>query len=110
LRPDELTAVAVLQGFQQQARGQSGFPDAGFPDQYDVFCFGDEVQFGEGLDLFAIDSGLASEGEAGQRPLLGQLRLLNAPRQRCLLAVVPLGPQQAGEELGVRHVFLLGCG
>src|SRR6516164_8510509 len=42
------------------------------------------------------------------RPVLGKSGTLDSPRQRGLLAMMPLGPQQAGEELGVGDVLLLG--
>ncbi len=80
-----------------QARRLSGFADACGSDQDDILRLGDKLQFGEGLDLLAVDPGLTGEGEAGQRPALRQLRLLDASRQSRLLAVVPLRPQQAGE-------------
>ena len=77
-------------------------------DEDEVFGLGQELQFGQGVDLFAADCGLAGEGEAGQRPALGQAGLADAPGQRGFLPVVPLGSQQPGNKLGVGDVLLLG--
>src|SRR5437879_10062752 len=60
------------------------------------------------MDLFPADSGLTSEGEGGQRPVLRQVGAFNAPSQSCFLPVVPLGAQEPGQKLGVREVFLFG--
>ena len=38
-------------------------PDSGWPNQDDIFGLGDELQFSEGADLFAVDTGVAGEGQ-----------------------------------------------
>jgi len=108
LRADELAAVAVFQSLQHQARSQPGFAHRGWANENDIFCFGEEVQFGEGADLFAADSGLAVEGKGFQRPAFGQVGAPDAVLQGLLLSVVPLRTQQAGEELGVTDVLVFG--
>src|ERR1035437_293825 len=79
------------------------------PDQHQILCFGDEVQLGQGVDLLAADAGLACKGEAGQRPVLGQASALDSPRQRGFLTMMPLCPQQPGEELGIGDILLLAA-
>ncbi len=69
---DELAAVAVLQGLEEQAGGEAGLAHAGLADEDDVLGPGNEVELGEGADLAAVDAGLFGVGEALKGPLLGQ--------------------------------------
>src|SRR5208337_3644742 len=105
---DELTAVAVLQRLQQQTTSQAGFAPSGFTDQHDVFRLGDELQFGKGAHLFAVDARLVGEGESFQGPALRQVGAPDAPLQGALLSGVPLRAHQTGEELRVSDIFLFG--
>jgi hypothetical protein len=73
LGADELAAVSVLDSFEQDAGRQSGFSDTGRTDEDEVLLFGNEVEFGEGADLFAVDARLLGEGEGLQGPAFGQL-------------------------------------
>src|SRR6266705_1663760 len=59
------------------------------------------------MDLFPADSGLTSEGESGQRPVLRQVVAFNAPSQSRFLPVLPLGAQEPGQDLAVGELFLL---
>jgi len=43
---DEAAAVALAQGAQHDAGGQSGLADAGLADEDEVGAGGDEVEFG----------------------------------------------------------------
>ena len=76
--------------------------------KHDIFRLGDELQFGQGANLFAVDARLAGEGESLQGPALGQVGAPDTPLQGALLPGVPLRAHQTGEELGVSHIFLLG--
>ena len=97
-----MPAVAVLQRLEQEPGSESGLADAGGADEDDVLGLGDEVELGEGADLLLGDAGLLLEREGLEGPLLGQSGALDAPRERLLLAVVPLRPEQPSEE------FLVG--
>ena len=74
--------------------GEAGFADPGFTDEHDVLSFGDEVEFSEGTELAAIDSGLLGVGETLEGPLFRQPSLLDAPVKGLFLAGMPLGAQQ----------------
>ncbi len=52
----------VLQGFQQQPRSYC-LSHAGLTDEHDVLGTGDELQFGEFLDLASRNARLLLEGE-----------------------------------------------
>src|SRR6185295_19290613 len=91
-----------------QSGGQSGLADAGRTDADKVLGSGDEVQLAQAADEPSLDAGLAVEGKSFQAPGLGQPGLLDAPGQGLVLAVVPLGPQQAQEKLPVGKVLLFG--
>ncbi len=105
---DELAAQPILQSLQQEAAGQSGLADAGGADEDQILVLGHEVEFGEASDLLALHAGLAAVGKGFQRPALGQIGAADAPLQRALLAVMPLGAQQRGDELRVRDLLLVG--
>jgi len=51
---DKLTAEAVLERLQEQARSQTGLADAGGADEDDVLGLGDEIELGERPDLAAV--------------------------------------------------------
>jgi hypothetical protein len=69
---------------------------------------GDEVEFGEGADLLAIDAGLARVGKRFQRPAFRQIRPADAPLPRAFLPVMPLRAQQSGDELRVGGIGFFG--
>jgi hypothetical protein len=54
LGPDEEATVAVLEGLEEDSRGEARFPDAGLADEDDVFGLADEVELGESADLPAV--------------------------------------------------------
>jgi len=92
---DKLAAVAVFEGLEQDSCGGSGFSDRGGANKDNVLGLGDEVEFGEGADLLAVDRGLAGERKRFQRPALGEIGALDAPLQGGFLTGVPLRAQQA---------------
>ena len=102
LRLDEQPPVAILEGLEQDPRGEAGLAHPGPADEHDVLGLGDELQFGEGADLALVDRGLLFVGKGLQAPGLRQAGRADPIGQGRLLAVVPLGPEQPGEE------FLVG--
>src|SRR5690606_13940702 len=105
---EEQTAVAILESLEQQARGESRFSDGGGADKDDVLRASHEVETGEAADLSAGDARLALEREGLEGPLLGERSTLDAPVEGGLLLAVPLGAQQAEQELGIGELLLLG--
>src|SRR4030042_6443399 len=69
---------------------------------------GDEVELGEGANLFRDDTRLTLEGEGLERPLLGQPGGVDPPGESGLLAMVILGAEEPGEEGAVGELLLLG--
>src|SRR2546430_10274473 len=61
LRFDEQAAIAVLQGFQQQAGSESRLSHAGRADEDDILGTRNELQFGKFLDLATRDARLLLE-------------------------------------------------
>src|SRR3954462_5019752 len=108
LRANELAAQPVLQSLEQDAAGQSGFPHAGGAGENQILVFGHEIEFGKGLDLLALYAGLTAVRESFQRPTLREIGAANAPLQSALLAVMPLGAEQRGDELRVGDLLFLG--
>jgi hypothetical protein len=100
--------VAVLQGFEQEPGRQSGLADAGRVDEHDVLGFGDEVELGEAPELLLRHAGLALPRKRLEGPLLRQSSALDAPPERGLLAVVPLGAQELGEDVLAAQSLRLG--
>src|SRR5690606_18017529 len=88
--------------------GESCFADGGVADEDDVLRASDEVEAGEIAELAAGDAGLALEREGLEGPLFGQSGSLDAPVEGGLLLAVPLGAQQAEQELGVGELLALG--
>ena len=66
LRPNELTAVSVLQSFQQKAAGQPRFAHAGGAHQHQVLVLRHEVEVGERAHLLAVHARLARPGKRFQ--------------------------------------------
>src|SRR5256886_8794125 len=105
---DVCSSDLILEGFEQNPRGQSGLADAGWANEDEVLLIGDELQFSESADLFAIDSGLASERERVQRPAFRQLGVADAPFQSVFLSRMPLSAHETRDELGVGRVLFFG--
>jgi hypothetical protein len=70
--------------------------------------FGDKLQFGESVDLLAVDPGLPGKGKGVEGPSFRQISLADAPFQGGFLPGMPLGPGQAQEKLRVGDFLLLG--
>src|SRR5690606_521810 len=105
---EEQSSRAVLERFEQQAGGEAGFPHAGPTDEDDVLGAGNEVEAGKLADLPARDTGLPLEGEGFDCPLLGQSGTFDAPVERRLLLMMPLGAEQAQQKLAVGGLLLKG--
>src|SRR5690606_26519997 len=98
---------AVLERFEQESGGESGFTDAGSADEDDVLGASDEVEAGKLAHLAARDAWLSLEGEGLEGPLLGQSGTFDAPVERRLLLVMPLGAEQAQQELAASELLFL---
>src|SRR5260370_5548421 len=91
LGTDELAAVAILQGLEQNAACQPGLTHSSRTNKNDVLGFGYELTLGKGANLLAADAGLAWEGKGFQRPSPGHVGPAEPPLQGGFLARVPLG-------------------
>jgi hypothetical protein len=74
-------------------------------DEDDVLGLGDEIQFGKRADLSSVDPGLFGVWKGLEGPKLGHLGAPDPPGECVFLARMPLGPEQAQEELVVGNVF-----
>jgi hypothetical protein len=57
---------------------------------------GDEVELGEGADLFAVDAGLPGVGERFQRPAFRQIGSADAPLTTSDAGLLSLSPDKVG--------------
>ena len=87
---EEPAAVSGEDGLAKETYGKAGFARTGIADKDDILSSFHKGKTGEGLNLRAVEVGLALEGKGLESPSPGDLRLLEAMIEAPFLPVALL--------------------